>query len=87
MKDRLIISNVQGLDARTPELLLDAIKLGCGEENVEVLDETQGLRVEAALKEGKKVVMVTSFGQHRADALSQVREERDEQLRDNGSSP
>lgn len=73
---------MQGLSDDTPAVLLDAIKSGCGENNIEIQDETAKWNVDGALKNGKMAVLVMKFDEF---TLSTVREERDEQLRDNGT--
>jgi hypothetical protein len=84
VRSKLMISNVQGLNSVVEPKLLDAIKTGCGAENVEVQDGRGVRDIDAALKRGKKVVLVLRFDEY---ILSRARSERDEQLRDNGLSP
>jgi len=70
---------------------LQAIKIGCGAENVEVMDERGRHGVDATLKEGidatlksgKKPVIVLDYSRLKVDELSKIREERDQQLRNN----
>lgn len=84
-----MVSDVQGLRDDTSATILDAIKKGCGEDNVEIQDERsrwQGGRaqwnVDGPLKREKKIVAVMTLDEF---TLSMVHEQRDEQLLDNGT--
>lgn len=83
-----MVSDVQGLTDGTSTILVDTIKNGCRKDKVEIEEisgseeERPSLDLDGALKRGSKIVVVMKFGNYQ---LSTVAEEREEQLRDNGT--
>jgi len=79
VKDKLMISNVQGLDSEMPDQLIKAITLGCGEKNVVVLDAEKDAMTADYVPQ-RRLVRVLDFSDGN---LSEDPKKREVQLRDN----
>lgn len=79
-----MISNVQGLDSSIPDQLIKAIKAGCGEKNVVVLDAENGV-ITADFVPERRLVHVLNFddGDLKGGRLSEDPKRREVELRDN----
>jgi len=80
VKSSVTVSNVRSLNSFSSGQLLEAIKNGCGEADIEIQDDRKAWDVQGALGRAKKAVVIMKFEESK---LSSLREIRDENLRDN----